>query len=207
MKYVLIACALVALCVPAFAQTGSNTTVKAFLHLTPDASPVVPTNNQTVVNEVLAPTSLVVQRAYLGLTDLSTGFTVISFRLSNSLTSCPGVVATQSFVNLMPGNLMIGDPFTGNGATIASTSCLNAPFQIVGYATYFYLGGACQINILDHVQYPRWVVDCQDPGKVNYYCVWLNAGLGTTAAAGDTECGANTPVEDKTWTSIKALYR
>lgn len=209
MKYVLIALALAALCVPAFAQDGDNTTVKAFIHITPDAAPVVPTNNLTVTNVLMSPTAYTSHRAYLGLTDLSTGFTVISFRLTNVMTSCPGVFGAASFVNLMPGNLVIGNPFDEIGATIASTNCLTAPFQIVGYASLFYLAdtGSCQIDILDHGQYPRWVVDCNTPGKVNYYCVWLNGGFGTAASSGDVECAANTPVEDATWTSIKALYR
>ena len=207
MKYLITALALIALCAPAFAQDGDNTTVKAFLHVTQAAGPGVPTDNATVANEMPGAAATQTVDVYLGLTDLTTGFTVISFGLSNSLADCPGVMATQSFVNLMPGNLMIGDPFDGVGATIASTECLPGPFQIVGYATYFYLGGACQIEIVDHAEYPRWVVDCNDPGRVNYYCVWKNAGVGTTAPAGDVGCTADTPVEDATWSSIKALYR
>lgn len=207
MKYVLIALALVALCVPAFAQDGDNTTVKFFVHMTEDASPVLPTDNATVVNEYPSPTLYANVRAYVGLTDLTTGFTAISFRMTNGTTACPGVVGAQSFTNLMPGDLVIGDVFGATGATIASTGCLTAPFQLIGYASYFYLGGACQIEILDHADYPRWVVDCEAPGGVNYYCVWLNGGIGTTAPAGDVGCEADTPVEAATWTSIKALYR
>ena len=206
MKYLITALALIALCAPAFAQDGDNTTVKAFLHVTQAAGPGVPTDNATVANEMPGAAATQTVDIYFGLTDLTTGFTVISFRLTDVVAGCPGVMATQSFVNLMPGNLAIGDPFDATGVTIASTECLLAPFQIVGYATCFYLGGACQMEILDHADYPRWVVDCNEPGRMNPYCVWKNAGVGTTAPAGDPGCDANVPVEDATWTSIKALY-
>jgi len=207
MKYLLLTLAIAALAVPAFGQEGNNTTVKIFMHFTEDASPTVATDNATVVNEIATPTAFTTYRGYVGLTDLTTGFTVVSFRLTNATVDCPGVFAPPSFVNLMPGNLAIGDPFDATGVTIASTECLTAPFQMIGYASLFYLGGACAIDILDHADYPRWVVDCQEPGVVNYYCVWLNGGFGTTANAGDAMCEANTPVEDATWGGIKALYR
>jgi len=207
MKYLITVLALIALCVPAFAQNGNNTTVKIFMHFTEDGAPVVATDNATVVNEIASPVPYTTYRGYVGLTDLTTGFTVVSFRLTNATVLCPGVFAPPSFVNLMPGNLAIGNPFDATGVTIASTECLPAPFQMIGYASLFYLADSCQLEILDHQDYPRWVVDCQDPGGVNYYCVWLNGGVGTTATAGDVECEANVPVEDATWGAIKALYR
>ena len=218
MKYVLIVLALAALCVPAFAQDGENPGIKIFIHVTDDTSPV-PTDNATVVNE-FSPAALTTVRAYVGLTDFSTGMTVISFRLNDAVASCPGVMATQGFTSLLPGGLTIGNVFgdPGNpggetdGVTLASTECMPGPYDIllVGYAEYFYLGGACAIEILDHgnTDWARWVVDCQDPGVFNAYCVWMNGAVGGAAVpAGDPDCEADTPVEDVTWTSIKALYR
>ena len=208
MKYLITALALIALCAPAFAQDGDNTTVKAFLHVTQAAGPGVPTDNATVANEMPGAAATQTVDVYLGLTDLTTGFTVISFGLSNSLADCPGVMATQSFVNLMPGNLMIGDPFDGIGATIASTECMVMDPVIVGYGTYFYLGGACCIEIRDHADYPRWVVDCQDPGQVDYYCVMGHGSVAGGVCPDGEECPCGgTPVEDATWGGIKALYR
>jgi hypothetical protein len=71
---------------------------------------------------------------------------------------------------------------------------------------------AC-IKIVDHVDYARWVVDCQDPGVEDLYCL---AGHGTiigpagsivcTDDLEDCPCGP-VPVEDATWGGIKALYR
>ena len=138
--------------------------------------------------------------------------TVVSFGLNSVTTDpmngCPGVFATQSFVNLLPGGLAIGDPFA-DGVTVASTECMLMDPVIVGYGTYFYLGGDCCIKIVDHAEYPRWVVDCQEPGVEDYYCL---AGHGTIGLADCTEgledCDAcGTPVEDATWGGIKALYR
>jgi hypothetical protein len=69
----------------------------------------------------------------------------------------------------------------------------------------FYLGGDCSLEIVDHLEYPRWVVDCSDPGEVDYYCVYMNGSIGEAVApAGDCP---GTPVEPATWGSIKAMYR
>jgi hypothetical protein len=120
-------------------------------------------------------------------------------------------------VNLLPGNLAIGSAFgdgsasATDGITVASTECISGPFALVGYAEYFYLGGDFTVEILQHANeehdWRRWIVDCQEPGVVDYWCVWLNGAVGAaTPPAGDEGCEANTPVEDATWGSIKALY-
>jgi hypothetical protein len=125
------------------------------------------------------------------------GWTTISFRLNNAIAECPGVMATQSFVNLLPGQLAIGDPFDTVGITIASTECLSSEQPTaIGYASYYYLGGSCTITILDNADYPRWVVDCQEPGQVFYY-----------EPVGDGYVMAGSPVEDVSWGSIKSMYR
>jgi len=139
------------------------------------------------------------------------GMTTVSFRLNNAMADCPNTgtsgIATQSFVNLMPGNLAIGDAFDETGITIASTECMLMDPIIVGYGTYFYLGGDCTIEVLDHADYPRWVVDCNDPGQVDYYCVAGNGSIGAGVATPGEDCPCDSPVEDATWGGIKALYR
>jgi hypothetical protein len=122
------------------------------------------------------------------------GWETISFRLSNPLADCPGVMATASFVNLLPGNLAVGDWSTG--LTIASTECLWGPPIVIGYLSCFYLGGSCTISIEEHPDYPLWVVDCQEPGQVFYY-----EAVGVGYVAGGS------PVEDVSWGSIKSMYR
>ena len=211
MKHVLIAAVVVALAVPAVA--GFNPNCKMFVHLDTDTT-CDATDASTVVNEILSPTAFTSYYAFIGLTELGVlegappeqnGIKVLSFMINDMVTDYPTAIATQSFTNLLPGNLMIGDPFDG-GATVSSTTCRLAPFQIIGYIQVFYLGGGATIELLDHEQYPRWVVDCQTPGQVDYYCVWKNGGLGMTAPAGDGGCVADTPVESSTWSSIKAMY-
>jgi hypothetical protein len=218
MKYVLVALMVAALAASASAQ-GYNPSAKMFVHIEADAVPDV-TDAAGVVNEIASPTNNTLYYAYLGFTELGmddgsappeeNGFTTVSFLINDLVAGYPGDVATQSFVNLLPGNLGIGDAFVSPGLTIASTECMLAPFQLIGYVQFFFLGaatGTCTIEILEHGDYPRWLVDCQDPGVVDFFCVWKNGALGTTAPAGDVGCEANTPVEDLTWSSIKALYR
>ena len=75
----------------------------------------------------------------------------------------------------------------------------------IGYFSLFYLGGACHVEILDHGEYPRWVMDCSDPAEIDEYCVYMNGSIGgAEAPAGDCDI---TPAESLTWGSIKALYR
>jgi hypothetical protein len=126
------------------------------------------------------------------------GFTTISFALSTT----PGMSTPPSFTNLLPGNLSIGTWDTG--ITLASTECIfDFPAQI-GYLSFVYLGTPGDIAIVDHPDYPRWLVDCQDPGQVHSYCVYWNGGVGKEGVEGD--CGVS-PVEDLTWGGIKSLYR
>jgi hypothetical protein len=75
----------------------------------------------------------------------------------------------------------------------------------VGFVTCFYLGGSCSFEILDHLDYPRCVWDCNDPGEVDTYCVLSNASVGDVPVpAGDCEF---TSVHGTSWGAIKSLYR
>lgn len=137
-------------------------------------------------------------------------FTTISFMLSNPMVECPGVFAPPSFVNLLPGDLAIGTWDTG--ISLASTECMQAPVVFLCRLDLFYLGGECCIRILDHPQFPRWVVDCQEPGQVWYYCVENHGSVGGAyCPPGEdcwwpTNCGV-TAVENVSWGAVKSLYR
>lgn len=165
------------------------------------------------VESRIDPTPFTTVRAYIGVSRLGSGpdgLTVVSFRLNNLIAGCPGIVATQSFTNLLPGNLAIGDPFGATGVTIASTQCMSLSYTgvlYVGHADFFYLGGACDVLILDHAEYPRWVVDCETPGEASPYCVWSHGGIAKNPVSGDQGCYPNTAVEPKSWGAIKAMYR
>jgi hypothetical protein len=149
-----------------------------------------------------APYSVV--EAYLVL-DLSLSywdnFTTASFALSVS----PDVALAPSFVNLLPGNLAIGDWQTG--ITVASTECIHAMPAQIGFVSFVYGGVPGDVEIVDHPDYPRWVTDCQDPGEVFWYCVYSNGGVGKEPDIGpEGDCAIN-PVEHSTWGGIKSMYQ
>ncbi|HYW68626.1 MAG TPA: hypothetical protein VE960_03405 [bacterium] len=196
MKQLMIVSLALMVAVTAFA--GDNPQVYGYISFDAAGDPAV---------NVTQPAPYSTVDAYFALGCVEGGMTTVSFGLNNAMAECPGVMATQAFVNLMPGNLMIGDPFDGVGATIASTECMLMDPVIVGYGTYFYLGGDCVIELLDHADYPRWVVDCQDPGQVDYYCLAGAGAVGAAVAPAGEDCPCGSPVEDATWGGIKALYR
>jgi hypothetical protein len=189
---------LVIAAVAVTATAGNNPQVYAYISFDPAGDEA---------QNAVMPAVYTTVDAYLCLGCVEGGMTVISFGLNNVMADCPGVMGTQAFVNLLPGGLMIGDPFDGVGATIASTDCMPMDPVIVGYATYFYIGGACCIEIVDHAQYPRWVVDCQSPGVEDYYCVEGHGSVGGAECPEGENCPCGNPVEDATWGGIKALYR
>jgi len=132
-------------------------------------------------------------------------FASISFALNDFMATCPGVFAPPTFTNLLPGDLAIGNVYTG--ITLASTECLTAPIVYFGRLDLFYLGGACEIQILDHPQWPRWVVDCNS--DVYYYGVASYGGVGMEPefiGEGEMDC-LIVAVEDITWGVIKSMYR
>ncbi len=211
MRYVLIAIAMAAFCLPAFAQ-GGNEEAKLFISFV-DSIGSAGIDNAGVVSRV-DPAQYETFDAYLGVTDLGVGMQGIAFMMNDVLVDFPGVFSPPTFTNLLPGDLAIGNYLTG--ITLASTDCMNVDSDagreyidpvIFAKLTLFYLGGAADIMILDHPEYPRWLLNCEAPSVVDFYCIWTHGGVGKDALPGDAECEANTPVEDTTWGAIKALYR
>jgi hypothetical protein len=174
------------------ALAGGNPNVKGYISF--DAA--------APVHEVM-PVAFTTVNAYICFTDLDMGLTSASFMVTDVASVCPGVFAPPSFVNLLPGDLAIGNVFTG--ITVASTGCEAPPTVCVGYVSLFYLGGECCLELLDHPEYPRWVTDCNDPAQVDFYCVLSHGSIGG-APCPDGDCEQN-PVEDETWGGIKSLYR
>ena len=132
----------------------------------------------------------------------TTGVTVICFRASVT----PGMSTTPAFTNLLPGDLAIGT--WEEGISIASTECITTQFLYFAKLDLFYLGTPGDIMILDHPDWPRWIVDCHEPyGEVDYYCVWMHGGVCKDAIEGDEGCFPVVPVEATSWGAIKSMYR
>jgi hypothetical protein len=137
------------------------------------------------------------------------GFAAVSFRLMDVEEEYPGYFSSVTFTNLLPGDLAIGDWRTG--ITLASTECVSGYIVPVARLSLFPLTTEpyC-VNILDHPDYPEWIVDCDAPfGEQHFFCVrshgWVN-GLGCMGG----NCPDSPPpsaVETTTWGSMKALFR
>jgi len=64
--------------------------------------------------------------------------------------------------------------------------------------------GPASICIFDHPDYPHWVVDCTIPEGQVWLC---EATVSGRITGGDGICEQAAPVEDVTWSAIKAMYR
>jgi len=139
--------------------------------------------------------------AYIGMyvvgdTPATDGFTAVSFALQ--FTPELLVVPSTSFDALLPGSMHIGS--WEDGITVIGDGCAGGQYEVsyLGCVEVFYLGGSGDIQIIDHPGYPKWVVDCDDPGAVHEYEVGSQGGVWQLPS---------TPVEARSWGAIKALYR
>ena len=177
---------IMAIAVPALA--GGNPSVVGYIDFDPP---------NRVHSVMPAPYTAVL--AYICFGDLDMGLAGCSFMVNDVGADCPGVFAPDpGFTNLLPGDLAIGNYLTG--ITLASTECMTDPDVCVAYLSLFYLGGECCIVLLDHPDYPRWVLDCNDPAQVDFYQLMAHGSVGGGL------CPEISPVEDTTWGSIKAMY-
>ena len=172
---------IVAIAVPAFA--GDNPNVVGYIDFDP------PNRVHSVMPE---PYTNVV--AYICIGDLDMGMTGVAFMINDTDVDCPGVFAMTSFTNLLPGDLAIGHYLTG--ISLASTECITDPDVAVACLEFFYVGGACCVELQEHPEYPGWVTDCNDPAQVDIYTLLSDGHIGYIV-----------PVEDHSWGSIKALYK
>ena len=49
---------------------------------------------------------------------------------------------------------------------MASAPCAAEEHIVIGVLHLFYLGKPGSVTILDHPDFPRWVVDCEDEARV-----------------------------------------
>jgi hypothetical protein len=133
--------------------------------------------------------------AYICFSEFENGVTTVSFALNNMQAEYPGLFASQSFTNLL--DIIVGDPFTG--MSLASSTCRTEPVVVVGYLNLFPIAlGECWVRILEHPEFPYWTTDCTLPDALVYYYGLLADGYIYPPGS---------PVEDRSWGSIKAMYR
>ncbi len=183
----------IALVVPV--SGGENPHVRAYLDFDP------PNYVHAAELELYSTTYL-----YLCLDNAEQGVSSLSFRLSDFTEEYPGVFAPPGWGEVLwPSDLPTCGPFMG--MTISPHECqLGVPENPAYRLSLFYLGGSCCIQLLDHDDWPRWVVDCGEPyGEVDLYCVLAHASVGG-AECPEGDC-VPVPVENATWATIKGLYR
>ena len=131
--------------------------------------------------------------------------------LNDGMTSCafsvnvpPETASDVTFENLLPDGFTEGEWDTG--VLVGSSSCVGNAGDLVsvGVLHMVYQGTPGDIMLLSHPDYPEMVIDCQSPGQIQTFCVMSHGGVNKAPLDGDCVV---TPAEDKTWTSIKALYR
>jgi len=173
----------------------------------PDARIYIDFDPPGYVHEI-SPELYTTIEADIYLDQLDEGMESVSFRLTDVQAEYPGVFASPSFINMLPGGYPVfHSPWEEPGTTLVSSWCIGAgggPFA-AARVVLFYLGGSACLEILDNTQYPRWVVDCSEPYEVDDYCVLANGSIGgATCADGDCE---DVAVQGETWGAIKSLYR
>jgi hypothetical protein len=191
----LLMCLLV-LAIASSALAGSNPGVRIYIDFDPP----------NYVHE-LYPAQYTTVSAYVCLDNVSTGVTGVCFRMEDPTAACPGVCATSAWVPYWPHPISYPDPWEPpEGAFVSSTECIEADeVVIVGRILVFYLGGSCCLELLDYLEYPRWVLDCADPVGIDQYCVLAHGSIGG-AECPDGDC-IPVPVEQSTWGAMKSLYR
>ncbi len=71
-----------------------------------------------------------------------------------------GTSSPPEFESLLPKKLVLGG--WREGIMMASAPCTADEHVVVGVLHLFYLGKPGAVRILDHPEFPRWVVDCEN---------------------------------------------
>ena len=176
------------------AHAGGNPDIRIYIDFDPP----------NYVHEI-APEPYTSFDAYVCLDQVDEGVTCVALGLTDLREEHASVIGADSWTALFPGDLAINWPWCAMNP--CSTECMTddeGPV-LIGYATYFYLGGSACLEILNHIDYPRWVVDCSTPAEVDYYCVLAHGSI-NGGECPDGDCSP-VPVQSETWGTIKSLYR
>jgi len=102
-----------------------------------------------------------------------------------------------------------GALITSGGVTLAGTCSLDDP-QWLADITLLVASAATtgEITITNSSVYPREHTDCHQPfATVDMYCVLSHGGVNMDPTASGEDCPCNSPVEESSWGTIKAMYR
>ena len=195
MKRVLIALAVLALAVPAFA--GQNPNARAFISFADPPECPDPYVHYTDVCSGVVNIYLVVD-----CFGEEGGMRTISLMWTTS-----GFGMAFSPVYYLPGAMAIGGPDDPTGWVISGNECVypNECGIVVVLQQPYFVNADGTITLGPNPVDGKMVVDCNF--DADFFCVLANAGIGMTAPAGDTPCDCETPVEEQSWGAIKALYR
>lgn len=158
---------LITAAVVATANAGGNPEVRCYVDFDPPNK-----------MHMISPEAGTTVDAYICLDALEMGVTCLSFRLTDVMSQCPGVFSSHSFENLLLGGITVGDPFSYSGVTVCGTECAGPGGVCVAVVHLEYVDGECCIEIEDHGDFPRWVVDCNDPGQLDYYEIGWHGSVG-----------------------------
>ncbi len=112
--------------------------------------------------------------------NLPGGLRTISFRLAVDA----DVSARPWFESLLPGEMRVGN--WRDGITMASAPCTGESPVAIGVLHLRYLGKPGVVRILDHPQFPRWIVNCES--GTTRYCVASDGGIGMSAPVRNNGC-------------------
>jgi hypothetical protein len=190
MKRLLIAVAILALAVPAFA--GQNPDIAIYLTVDPGA----------FVHEVHPDPGLTFD-VHVCLFNFGPGGGTRGTAFLLLRTFSGFKLAQASLL----GGLDFGDAEVDGWTLAAGADCVYPVNDIVcvGVITYLYQGVPGTLDILPHPGTGTEVLDCDFLS--DYYCVHANLGVSMPPNPGDPDCPPVSPVEDATWGGIKALYR
>jgi hypothetical protein len=104
----------------------------------------------------------------------------------------------------------VDDPYYG-WAAAAGAECVypdSNGIVIVGYVRYYYTGPPGYIRIFPPELFGRDAVDCNFVDD-DYWCIAGNAGVGVDPPPPEPgcECEPYSPTRDRSWSTVKALYR